>query len=109
MTEQPAPAPVHLPTAVDLTGVAAYLAASQTESTRRAYAQDVAAWRACAPDTASPHCPPTRWPSPPGWRTWLMRGTRRDTSPGGCPQSTTPTAAPVTLRPATTKGCAAPW
>jgi site-specific recombinase XerD len=49
MTEQPAPAPVHLPTAVDLTGVAAYLAASQTESTRRAYAQDVAAWRAwCA-------------------------------------------------------------
>jgi site-specific recombinase XerD len=53
MGEQPAPgpAPVHstgdgLPTRADLAAVGAYLAAAQSESTRRAYARDVAAWHA---------------------------------------------------------------
>jgi site-specific recombinase XerD len=44
------PAPVHptgsaLPTPEDLAALGSYLAAAQTESTRRAYARDLAAWR----------------------------------------------------------------
>src|SRR3954454_14142740 len=52
MTDRPArgPAPVSpagggLPTPGDLAAVGSYLAAAQTDSTRRAYARDVAAWR----------------------------------------------------------------
>ncbi|HEX2074492.1 MAG TPA: site-specific integrase [Geodermatophilus sp.] len=52
MTDQPGPgsAPVSgagggLATPEDLAAVGSYLAASQADSTRRAYAQDVAAWR----------------------------------------------------------------
>jgi site-specific recombinase XerD len=39
------PAGAELPTPGDLAAVGSYLAASQTTSTRRAYARDVAAWR----------------------------------------------------------------